>query len=93
VVSGTEGGADGPQASFKYHATWAIFSGTFPTQQPVERRPDGSVRSAGAWKLPAWAGGRYEYDIVISGDRFSGTWQGGGDSGTFEMKRPVPAKP
>lgn len=87
LVSGATGGEVAAEAAFVYHATWGVFSGTFSTRQPVERRRDGSVRSAGSWTLPPWAGGRYDYDITINGDQFSGAWQGGGDRGTFEMMR------
>jgi len=86
-------GAPGTQATFTYHATWGIFSGTFPTQQPIVRQPGGGVRSTGAWTLPKWAGGRYDYDIAIAGEDFRGTWKGGGDTGTFEMRRPAGAAP
>lgn len=92
VVGGPDSGTapendDAPALRFAYHAKWAIFSGTFPTWQPVVREPDGSVRSVGEWVLPKWAGGRYSYDITIRGDRFSGTWSCAGDSGSFEMRR------
>jgi len=89
--AGAAGVEGRPEAAFTYHATWAIFSGTFATRQTVVQQPGGGVRSTGAWTLPKWAGGRYEYDITITGTRFSGTWRGGGDSGAFEMARPEPA--
>jgi hypothetical protein len=75
------------EAAFIYHASWSIFSGTFPTKQPLQRQPDGSYRSTGTWKLPAWAGGVYAYDIVIRGDRFTGTWKSKRDAGSFDMTR------
>lgn len=83
VVSGTEES----EASFTYWASWAIFSGTFPTKQPVARQADGSLRSTGTWRLPGWAGGEYAYDVTIQGNRFSGTWKCARDHGKFEMTR------
>lgn len=89
VISGPAQDAREVEASFTYHATWSVFAGTFPTRQPVRRQADGSVRSAGFWTLPRWAGGRYDYDLTIRGDHFTGTWKNAGDSGTFEMTRAV----
>jgi hypothetical protein len=89
VISGPAQGSGETEATFTYHATWAIFSGTFPTRQPVRRQADGSVRSVGAWSLPDWAGGRYEYDITIRGNRFTGIWKSARDSGALEMTRAV----
>jgi hypothetical protein len=83
-VVGTETAGE---AEFTYHARWSIFSGRFPTKQPVVRQGDGSVRSVGTWILPAWAGGRYDYDITIRDEVFSGTWKSRRDAGSFEMKR------
>ena len=88
VVKGAEGG----EAVFTYRANWAVFSGTFPTRQPVQVQSDGSVRSTGTWRLPGWAGGEYTYDLTIAGDRFSGTWKCARDHGTFEMARVRPER-
>jgi hypothetical protein len=82
---------DSGQAFFSYHATWGIFSGAFPTRQPVRRAADGSVRSVGVWTLPRWAGGRYEYDLTLQGNRLTGTWKSALDSGAMEMTRAVAA--
>lgn len=72
---------------FTYHATWAVFAGTFPTRQPVQPQADGSWRSEGTWLLPAWAGGEYEYHITIRENSFSGTWKSRRESGTMQMTR------
>lgn len=92
VIGAAESTADGAavaEAAFTYHATWSIFSGTFPTRQPVQLAKDGSVRSIGTWTLPGWAGGRYDYDMTIRGNRCTGTWKSARDSGSLEMARAV----
>lgn len=88
-VIGAADGAGAKEAAFTYHATWSIFSGTFPTRQPVQLETDGSVRSIGTWTLPGWAGGRYDYDMTIRDDRCTGTWKCARDSGSLEMRRAV----
>ena len=88
-------GESGPAetAQFTYHAVWGVFSGVFQTTQPIEPQKNDSLRSAGSWKLPRWAGGQYDYDISLTGSRFEGSWTGGGDTGTFQLARPVPQEP
>lgn len=80
-------------AQFTYHAVWGVFSGVFQTTQPIEPQKNDSLRSAGSWKLPRWAGGQYDYDMSLTGSRFEGIWTGGGDTGTFQLARPVPEEP
>ena len=84
-----EPGGSGEEATFSYHATWGIFSGAFPTRQTLRRGADGGFRSAGVWTLPAWAGGRYDYDLTLRGNRLTGTWKSAHESGTMEMTRAV----
>lgn len=88
-------GESGPpeKAQFTYHAVWGVFSGVFQTTQPIELQKNDSLRSAGSWKLPRWAGGQYDYDISLTGSRFEGSWTGGGDTGTFQLARPVLEEP
>ena len=81
------------KAQFTYHAVWGVFSGVFQTTQPIEPQKNDSLRSAGSWKLPRWAGGQYDYDMSLTGSRFEGSWTGGGDTGTFQLARPVPKEP
>ncbi|MFN0127717.1 MAG: hypothetical protein ACKV19_13640 [Verrucomicrobiales bacterium] len=86
-LAGADSSGAGAAHPFTYHATWAIFSGTFPTSQPVQPQADGSWRSEGTWTLPAWAGGEYEYHLTIRENSFSGTWKSRRESGTVEMTR------
>ena len=88
-------GESGPPetAQFTYHAVWGVFSGVFQTTQPIEPQQNNSLLSAGSWKLPRWAGGQYDYDMSLTGSRFEGVWSGGGDTGTFQLARPVPKEP
>ncbi len=75
---------------FVYHATWhGGLSGTFRTRQPLFRVAAREWTSSGAWKLPFWAGGTYKYEVRLSPERFTGTYEGGGDRGTIDMHRPA----
>jgi hypothetical protein len=81
-------GSAATEAQFTYHARWSLFAGTFPTRQQVRREGDGGYyRSTGSWTLPRWAGGRYDYDITIREDQFTGTWRSAKDKGAFAMAR------
>lgn len=75
------------EAEFTYHARWSLFAGTFPTRQQVRREGGGGYRSTGSWTLPRWAGGRYDYDITIRDNQFTGTWKSAKDRGAFAMTR------
>lgn len=89
VIGGATKSEAGTEAAFTYHATWSIFSGTFPTRQPIRLEKNGDVRSIGTWTLPGWAGGRYDYDMTIRGHRCTGTWKSARDSGSLDMTRAV----
>jgi hypothetical protein len=74
---------------FRYHARFfGVMSSEFTTAQPVREVAPGRLVSKGDWTLPKWAGGAYHYEIEITATDFKGTYKGGGDHGTFSMKRP-----
>ena len=72
---------------FHYHATWqGILSGAYHATHRVTRTEDG-YQFTGQHKMPAWAGGMYNYEGVISGADFRATYRADKDAGAFTMKR------
>jgi hypothetical protein len=73
-----------------YEATWGpLLRGRFAGEQKFTAEAGSSRRwrSVGVWALPSWAGGDYDYDITIRGDEWRAEYRGGGDAGTFLMRR------
>lgn len=81
-----EGATDGERV-FHYHATWAdTLSGSYRAVHRVARSRGGFV-FAGSHRLPAWAGGLYQYEGKIQGDDFLATYHCRLDHGCYRMKR------
>lgn len=70
-----------------FHATYAsMLTFTYPADF-IAKKHGTRHEFQGATDLPAWAGGRYNYDGRVEGDRFIATYKSKYDDGRFEMKR------
>jgi hypothetical protein len=77
----------GGEQSFYYHATWAgSLSGSYRALHRVSPASDG-LAFRGRHRLPALAGGVYDYEGKIKGDEFAADYRCAKDHGVFRMQR------
>jgi hypothetical protein len=85
--------ADEQTIDARFHAVyWSIFRFTSHVQLAVTKT-NGVYHLEGGANLPAWAGGRYDYDGSATPTEFKCTYRSRYDNGVFELKRPEQVEP